>query len=324
MVTAEASRIAVIIANTAAMTLTDCMISGNYSDTGSGGLNNDGTVELTDCTLSGNTSERSGSGIVDQQRLGRPDRLYDLEQHRLGSGGGFASFGGTAPSELTDCTISGNTTSGPGGALDNMGGAVYLTNCTLADNTSQSRGGGVAIEGGATVDLTDCTLSSNTTPGLGGGIYNGGMATLADTIVAGNSSGTGDDIDGGGPSPAPTTWSAVDSGGLESGQDGNIVGVTDPVLSALGNYGGLTQTVAILPGSAAVGAGTPESGVTTDQRGDPLDSPTPDIGAYQSQGFTLALVTDSTPQSAGSEAISPIRWPSQPRRMSPISRSAVE
>jgi hypothetical protein len=284
--------------NAAAMTLTDCILSGNSSNSGAAGLNTNGTVELTNCTLSGNTSGSSGA-IATENGWADLTRCTISNNFARGSAGGFASFGGTAPSELTDCTISGNTTSGPGGALDNMGGAVYLTNCTLADNTSQSRGGGVAIEGGATVDLTDCTLSSNTTPGLGGGVYNGGMATLADTIIAGNSSGTGGDIDGGGTLTGSYNLVGRHSGGLESGQDGNIVDVTDPVLSALGNYGGLTQTMAILPGSAAVGAGTPESGATTDQRGDPLNSPTPDIGAYQSQGFTLALVTDSTPQSAG-------------------------
>ena len=108
-----------------------------------------------------------------------------------------------------------------------MGETVYLTNCTLSDNTSQQQGGGVSIEGGATVDLTDCTLSSNTSPGLGGGIYNGGTATLTDTIVAGNSSGTGDDIDG---DTVTGSYNLVgtDSTGLVNGQNGNIVGVTDP------------------------------------------------------------------------------------------------
>ena len=35
---------------------------------------------------------------------------------------------------------------------------------------------------------------------------------------------------------------------------------------------------------------------TSDQRGKPLDSPNPDIGAFQSQGFTLATTAGSTPQ----------------------------
>ena len=37
--------------------------------------------------------------------------------------------------------------------------------------------------------------------------------------------------------------------------------------------------------------------ITTDQRGEPLDVPNPDIGAFQSQGFTLTASTGSTGQS---------------------------
>ena len=83
-------------------------------------------------------------------------------------------------------------------------------------------------------------------------------------------------------------------GGLVNGVDGNIVltSLTDLGLTPLGDYGGPTQTMALLPGSAAIGAGIAVSGVTTDQRGFPLDSPNPDIGAFQSQP-ELAVNTTS-------------------------------
>ena len=54
--------------------------------------------------------------------------------------------------------------------------------------------------------------------------------------------------------------------------------------------------MALLPGSLAIDNGTAISGLTTDQRGDPLDTPTPDIGAYQSQGYSWSVVAGSTPQ----------------------------
>ncbi len=44
--------------------------------------------------------------------------------------------------------------------------------------------------------------------------------------------------------------------------------------------------MALLPGSPAIGAGTPVSGVTTDQRGVARPATNPDIGAFQSQGST--------------------------------------
>ena len=111
--------------------------------------------------------------------------------------------------------------------------------------------------------------------------------------MAGNTSGdAAADIGGLAPSDVTGTYNLVGTGG--SGgltNDGtNVLGVALPGLAALGNYGGSTQTVALLPGSPAIGAGTTVSGVTTDQRGLPLDSPTPDIGAFQSQGFTLTAV----------------------------------
>ena len=53
-----------------------------------------------------------------------------------------------------------------------------------------------------------------------------------------------------------------------NGVDGNIVGV-HPTLTALGNYGGPTQTMIPLPGSVAICAIDPSSASGTDQRGLP-------------------------------------------------------
>jgi hypothetical protein len=69
-------------------------------------------------------------------------------------------------------------------------------------------------------------------------------------------------------------------------------------LAKLGSYGGPTETMPLLPGSPAIGAGVGMKGVTVDERGSKLASPAPDIGAYQSQGFTISVVNGGTPQSA--------------------------
>ncbi len=68
------------------------------------------------------------------------------------------------------------------------------------------------------------------------------------------------------------------------------------LLGPLGNYGGQTQTMPLLPGSPAIDAGISGAGIpTTDQRGKPRVGGT-DIGAFESQGFTLTPVAGSTPQ----------------------------
>ena len=88
------------------------------------------------------------------------------------------------------------------------------------------------------------------------------------------------------------------AGGLSNGINGNIVftSLASLGLAPLGSYGGPIETIALLPGSAAIGKGAAVGGVTTDQRGFPLDSP-PDIGAFQSQPGPL--VVNSTADGAG-------------------------
>ena len=82
------------------------------------------------------------------------------------------------------------------------------------------------------------------------------------------------------------------SGGLVNGINGNQVGVADPGLGPLADNGGPTQTIALLPGSPAIDAGSnalavdPTTGqpLTTDQRGPGflrIVNGTVDIGAFE-------------------------------------------
>ena len=134
--------------------------------------------------------------------------------------------------------------------------------------------------------LTDCTISGNSA-GSGGGIYNGpGTTTLTGTIVAGNSDQSGpNDIGGSSAAAVSGSFSLIGtggSGGIVNGSHGNIVltSLTNLGLAPLGDNGGPTETMALLPGSVAIHNGTNVSGVTSDQRHESLDVP-PDIGAYQ-------------------------------------------
>ena len=77
--------------------------------------------------------------------------------------------------------------------------------------------------------------------------------------------------------------------------NGNLVGVGDPGLAPLGDYGGLTETMALLPGSPAIDAGTSGAGIpTTDQRGLPRVGQV-NIGSVENQGYTLSVVADRHP-----------------------------
>ncbi len=245
----------------------------------------------------------SGGGItrVFQVDAGVTASISDVAivDGNAASGGGLYNQGIT---DLTACTISGNSASGNGGGLSNTG-MVTLTDCTLSGN-SAAGGGGLANSG--TAHLFASTLSGNSA-NVGGGIDNLAAASvvLEDTIVAANTGagGSPSDVGGSNSASATGTYDLVGpggSGGISNGSGHDIVlsALTGLGLTPLFNYGGPTQTMALLPGSPAIGAGTVVNGISTDQRGEPLDSPNPDIGAFQSQGFAFTPVTGSTPQSA--------------------------
>ncbi len=316
-------------------TFTRLMITGGATSGSGGGIYNQGTATFSDCTIAGNTSTASaffagGGGIFSS-----PTALLTLERCLISEnatteqGGGVFIYLGRAA--VIECTISGNSAAGSGGGLFGYstdfaiksstvsgnyareGGGVYndykatLTNCTISGNRAQFAAG---VEAFGTTNLTACTISGNVASQGGGGINNDGTATytatttLTDTIVAGNfgSAGLPDDISGNQPAGVNGSYNLIGtggSGGIAQGADGNIV-LTDLALlrlAPLGNYGGITQTMALLPGSPALGTGTLASGVSFDERGEPM-SGSPDIGAFQSQGFTVTAYSGSTPQTA--------------------------
>jgi hypothetical protein len=89
---------------------------------------------------------------------------------------------------LSDCAITGNATTGPGGGIENYG-TLQLTNVLISDNHGES-GGGIYNEGDLT--LTNVVIRGNAADGTGGGIFNyRGAVFMHDVTIAGNSSGSG-------------------------------------------------------------------------------------------------------------------------------------
>ncbi|MFI5455434.1 MAG: beta strand repeat-containing protein [Isosphaerales bacterium] len=256
-------------------TISGLTITNGYSYEG-GAVYNDGRLVLTNVTISGNSS--GDTGVVSNAPFATATLTNDTIAGN--GGGGFFNFGtGT----LTNATISGNT--GHGGVYNWTGATVTLTNATISGNTGY----------GAVYNNGTATLSNTTISGNSGGVTNdGGTVTLDNTILANNDGG---DLSGYGNLSGSNDLIGDGSGlaTLTNSVSGN------PLLAPLGNYGGSTQTMALLPGSPAIDAGSATiTGVTvptTDQRGQGRVGAV-DIGAFESQGFTLTPVTGSTPQSA--------------------------
>ena len=210
---------------------------------------------------------------------------------------------------LTNSTIAEN-----GGGIQVVEGTADLTNVTISGNTSTSNGGFTVHLGSAA--LTNVTITDNRHEGTGvddtGGIYAGfsGTVKLHNSIVAGNYSGLGSQasdlhsmvngfLDGYfDPTSSHNLIGDVGNSGL-SLINSNSIGLpyNDMGLLPLSYYGGATRTYALLPSSIAVNAGDQTLlpvGATTDQRGEErVLGDQVDIGAYES-GSTIVISGSDT------------------------------
>ncbi len=328
------------------LTLTGCTISGNHARYGGAVSNNfSGTATVTDCTLSGNAATSNAGGAIFTSSSEPVTVTGTTISNNMAAGDGGGIYNGGPNLTVTDCTLSGNTAAAGGGiyadnpttvigstvsgnSASGSGGGIAIerfeltaVNCTIAGNSAGTSGGGLWDNGPAT--LTNCTIAYNVaSDGGGGGLAAvAGVATLDNTIVALNTDVGGtpaDDIaKSGGNLSATSEYNLIGTGGaggLINGSSNNLVGIADPGLDTLADYGGPTQTIALLPASPAIDAGSPAFAVdpegntlTTDQRGagyPRIVNGTVDIGAYETGPtiFTVDLTTDtgaSTSASAG-------------------------
>ena len=300
------------------VTLTGDTFTGNTATALSGALDNwaGGTVTVTDDTFTGNSAPSGGAIGNEWGSVNVSNSTFSDNTASTGAGGAIINdnpddyFSNSL--SVVGSTISGNVAVNGGGIANGGPDTMSLTNDTITGNSVTGNGGGLYSNG--TTTLSNCTVTGNSA-NEGGGLYNFGLAsaTVTDTIVAGDAGGDGpSDISGSQANQVTGSFNLVGtggSGGLTDGVGGNIVltSLADLGLAPLGDYGGPTQTIGLLPGSPAIGAGTAVYGVIADERGEPLDAPNPDIGAFQSQGFTLTPAVGSTPQSA--EIGTPFAYP---------------
>ncbi len=216
---------------------------------------------------------------------------------------------------VSNSTFSGNNAgvipdsgdeAGIGGAAAIMGQA-NITHTTIADNTAASEGGGIVLELDAPIppELATRFPALATTRGLRrlGNIRarrQQATITLRSTIVANN---TPDNC----AAAVPTNGgNNLQFGGTAANSCGPTIPTANPLLGALANNGGSTQTRALQAGSAALdkipNAGGCGVGITADQRG--ISRPQPagglcDIGAYEQQQAAQAAAPKEVPE-AGS------------------------
>ena len=260
------------------LTIRDSVISGNSSGSDGGGVyveDTGGPLTIQRTTISGNTAIGSGGGIYFYD----PDDNVTIVASTISgntatdTGGGIYLYNmDTGVFTIDSSTISGNTATNDGGGIYfyDIGLPTLIVNSTISGNHSVSGdGGGLALYGSSVDMLTisHSTIAGNDAGGAGGNLSLGGDTELFHTVVA----------DGVAPSAADiaiglaldANFSLIeDATGLTLNGTGNITG-TDPVLGALANNGGTTETQWPGAGSALVDAGDPAvaSPPLTDQRG---------------------------------------------------------
>ncbi len=289
------------------LTIKNSILQGNHARLGGGGIySSNASLTIENSQFIENTAGQQGGGIyytqvsgtglsVDQSTFST--NSADLEgggiyvrrgdasiqnstftDNSAGVGGGAVLNGLRGTTTINASTFYQNRSDYNGGALYNSG-ELFVSNSTLSENSARELGGGIYSFTSAQLEVINSTIVANQATSdisRGGGIYgsNANATTLANSIIAGNTAANLSQISG---LYTDTSNLIADS----------LTGLVDPVLS---DNGGPTKTHALLPGSAAINAGSNaaamNAGLSMDQRGTGYSrilEGTVDIGAVETQ-----------------------------------------
>jgi predicted outer membrane repeat protein len=300
------------------------MLSSNSAEIAGAILNfGNGSLTITESTLSSNSAPNfAGGAIVNNGAASLTIARSTFSSNSARNEGGAIFNSSTAALTITDSMFSSNTTTRTdGGGIAHFGsGALTITGSTFSGNTARRNGGGIYSSAQPTIRHSTIVLnradSDGDGSGLGGGLYldSGSMATLENTIVAGNvrgaaPGGTSSDIEGDVQVASNSSYNLIGdpatAGGLVHGTNGNIVGdgsgnpldINTVLDTTLADNGGPTMTHALVAGSPAINAGDPNFAPPPefDQRGAPfvrVFGGRIDIGAFEVQTATLQYMVE--------------------------------
>jgi len=308
---------ATLEANYSRPSFTDVTISNNTATIGGGVYVQNGSPSFTRVTFSGNTVTGGAGGGLNIQTFGGTGvdepNLATLTEvtftNNTGNGGG-GLYNNNSTTTLNRVTFSGNTANRRGGGILNEQSNPILTNVTFSGNTSNESvgvapwGGGGIMNLGSDPVLNNVTFNGNNSvngSGTAGGDAMKNMTDLgvsSDPVITNSifwgDGGISDEILTVGISTATITDSVVQGGCPALATCTNVIN-SDPILSALANNGGFTQTMAISSTGSAFNAAdtTTADCAATDQRGTSRPQGVAcDIGAYE-VGDTVAPILQS-------------------------------
>ncbi|SNY54755.1 Listeria/Bacterioides repeat-containing protein [Arsukibacterium tuosuense] len=262
------------------VTLRNGYLTGQWG----GAIEAQSPLQINNSRLTNNRVESNsmfaGGAIFMRSTLTMKNTLVDGNSGHLPSSdrvfGGALVLNSSATAILINTTFTGNSITAGVSGTDTLGGAIglYVT---------------------SSLTLINSTVTGNSSAGNGGGIGQfgaGGSVSLVNSIVSGNNAALSPataDLHIAAPTALTISHSIIGfrTESNDESIDNLITG--DPLLAALADNGGASQTYALLPGSPAIGAGSSDADVpANDQRGY-WRLGAVDMGAYQANGFVLTF-----------------------------------
>ena len=302
--------------------LNDVVVINNWSGGDGGGVFMPIPSTISQSRISGNTSEGNGGGLYSEGNVTVSDTLIgkvfdadtaaahpELTNGNYGENGGAIFFTGAPQTTLSilRSAINGNEAIG-GAGIAAREAELLLTNTTLSGNTARDVGGGIIISGDARLQNVTVANNTATTPAQSGGagldVFSNGTFFMSNTLLSNNKFVYPDKPIILANCGCQGSNCVFESQGynLEDGDTCNFNTSfkfdqvnTDPLLVALADNGGLTETHAITHSavngavdSPAVDAGNNTGCPNNDQRSSirPADgnrdgTKNCDIGAFE-------------------------------------------
>ena len=196
-----------IFSDGGALTISAVDVNTNHSSSQGGAIETNGPLAISGSTISGNTSTAQGAGIYSESRAVITGSTLS-NNIATGEGGAIASKTKYAELKLSGSTISGNHAAQGGGIYLNQLNEGYavrneITNTTISGNTSAGDGGGMTVGflgSNKRIDVLRSTISGNhADSGFGGGLLFSdcscgaieGPVAVTDSTISGNTAASG-------------------------------------------------------------------------------------------------------------------------------------
>lgn len=242
-------------------------ITGGSNENGGGIMNNGGDITVANGVVTNNEALGAGGGIA-TFNLGVVNLIQStLSNNRATFGSGISMNNSSAL--ISQSTINGNHAYSGGGIYTINHGLVDVVNSTISGNAADTSGGGINNDTNSIISIAYSTITENAATIGGYAINNAGLTvTVGGTIVA-NQAENGTNCSGVITSAAYSIDSGTSCGFTGIGDQQNVDMYT--YLLPLANYGGLTETHALVNGASitnpAVLGGAASCSVNIDQRG---------------------------------------------------------